>query len=346
LSDDGEFQVEVARDRGKNDIVELSEFSRSIPLKVLETGKSVCFVDSGGQSKGTPTDSFQRLALRAVMCAPLQIRDRILGVMYVDSQAPKRELDEADERFFEAVTQQMAVTLENARLTQEMIDAERLTALGEATSMILHDLANPLSAVQGYAEMLQARDLPPAQIKEIAGTVEDSVHKIQTMLRSILEFSRGQTSTRLEPVPIGPFLQEICDRLKHEIDWHDVACALDIDCDRIVQLDRGRMERVFTNLAVNALQVMPDGGTFSVVARPTDKGEVRIVLSDTGPGIPKEIRSHVFEPFVTHGKKRGTGLGLAIVKRTVEAHGGQVEVNTWEGQGTAFVLTLPAKKTG
>jgi signal transduction histidine kinase len=212
--------------------------------------------------------------------------------------------------------------------------------------MILHDLSNPLTAVQGYADMLQAKEVPPAQVKEIAGTVGDAVHKIQTMLRSILEFARGQASARLEPVPIGPFLQEICDRLKREIDWHNVTCALDIDCDLTVQVDPGRMERVFTNLAVNALEVMPDGGTFSVVVRPTDNGEVRIVLSDTGPGIPEEIRPDLFKPFVTHGKKRGTGLGLAIVKRTVEAHGGRVEVNTWEGQGTAFVVTLPAQKTG
>jgi signal transduction histidine kinase len=105
----------------------------------------------------------------------------------------------------------------------------------------------------------------------------------------------------------------------------------------MVYIDPEKVSRVFMNIMKNALEAMDPGGTFSLIANSVD-GEVEFLLSDTGKGIPAEIKDRLFDSFVTSGKKEGTGLGLAIVKKIIEQHDGKIEVESEPGKGTTFKI--------
>ena len=119
----------------------------------------------------------------------------------------------------------------------------------------------------------------------------------------------------------------------------NVTISLNLNNAPMLRFDQPSMKRVFYNLILNAFQAMPDGGTLTITANATDE-EGRITVADTGKGIPKESMSRIFEPFFTT-KAQGQGLGLSICKKFVEANGGSIEVESQEGKGTTFKITLP-----
>jgi signal transduction histidine kinase len=127
-----------------------------------------------------------------------------------------------------------------------------------------------------------------------------------------------------------------------EVDFHEknIIISRDFQYTGACKLDPEKMVRVLYNLAGNAADAMPNGGTLSIRTERKD-GTIQITLTDTGKGIPESIKAKVFEPFFTHGKRHGTGLGLAIVKKIVDDHGGRIEIESQENVGTSIRLQFP-----
>ena len=128
--------------------------------------------------------------------------------------------------------------------------------------------------------------------------------------------------------------------LRQEFSGSEINLALEILGNPTVSLDHRKMERVVLNLTGNARDAMKGSGKLAIEADLAD-GRAVLRVRDTGPGLPEEIRDRLFEPFATHGKEHGTGLGLAICKQFVEAHGGEIEVESQPGEGTTFTIWLP-----
>jgi len=234
----------------------------------------------------------------------------------------------------------MCASIQQAR--QELIRQERISTIGRLSSSIVHDLRNPLAAVYGGSEMLVDADLTEPQVKRLAANIYRASRRIQELLQDLLNVSRG-SARGAEMCKLREVAEAGCESLLASAEAQHVQVQVRIPDDIELPLERNRMERVFSNLVGNALEMMPEGGEIRISAA-AQNGFVVAVVRDTGPGIAAEIRDSLFEPFVSVGKKNGLGLGLALSRQTVLDHGGEMWAESEPGQGACFRLRLPAEK--
>jgi signal transduction histidine kinase len=159
-------------------------------------------------------------------------------------------------------------------------------------------------------------------------------------LQDLLDVSRGKNRP-MEVCRLRETASAACDSLGAAAESQKVRLLLSIPPEIELPLDRGRMERAFVNLISNALEAMPDGGEVRISAEIQD-GSAVVQVTDNGPGISPEIRSRLFQPFVSAGKRNGLGLGLALARETVLDHGGDMWVESRPGDGATFSFRLPA----
>ena len=231
----------------------------------------------------------------------------------------------------------MCASIRQAR--EDLIRQERISTIGRLSGSIVHDLRNPLAAIYGGAEMLVDAELPPANVKRLAGNIYRASRRMQELLQDLLNVSRGKGSApeicRLREVALAA-----CEDLASEAEQQSVTLVLEIPAEIEVPLERSRMERAFANLVGNALEAMAGGGEVRITAELQD-GSVVVHVEDTGPGIAQEIRAQLFQPFVSAGKRNGLGLGLALSRQTVLDHGGDMWVQSAPGRGARFSFRLP-----
>jgi len=269
---------------------------------------------------------------------PVKQLDRAAAEVALQNYAIEVEVNSDDEIGRLARTfNNMCASIRQAR--EDLIRQERISTIGRLSGSIVHDLRNPLAAIYGGAEMLVDADLPPAHVKRLAGNIYRSSRRIQELLQDLLNVSRGK---RLAPelCRLREVASAAADSLAAAAEAQGVTVALEIPPEIEVPLERSRMERAFVNLIGNALEAMPDGGAVRISAEVED-GSVLIHVEDNGPGIAPEIRSQLFQPFVTAGKRNGLGLGLALSRQTVLEHGGDMWVESQPGPGARFSFRLP-----
>jgi signal transduction histidine kinase len=228
------------------------------------------------------------------------------------------------------------------RAREDLIRQERISTIGRLSSSIVHDLRNPLAAIYGGAEMLVDADLPPAHVKRLAGNIYRASRRIQELLQDLLNVSRGK-SRAPEPCRLREVAAAACDSLASTAEAQNVRLSLEIPPEIELPLERSRVERAFVNLIGNALEAMPDGGAVRISAA-IENGAAVVAVSDTGPGIAPEIRSTLFQPFVSAGKRNGLGLGLALTRQTLLEHGGDLWVESEPGRGACFRLRFPGAR--
>ena len=243
---------------------------------------------------------------------------------------------------------------EQQRLASQLLQAQKLESVGRLAGGLAHDFNNILTAVAGYADLAAMAIEPdhPAQadLAEIRAVAERS----GGITRQLLTLARRQT---LAPqyFRVGDAIREV-DKLLARLLGDESDVTLDLEDDRDwVEADRGQIEQVLINLAVNARDAMPDGGAFRVTVRSVtlDTGAaqslaleagdyIMLAASDTGVGISADIQAHIFEPFfTTKPPDKGTGLGLATAYSILRQHGGAIAVESAPGQGATFTLYLP-----
>ena len=234
----------------------------------------------------------------------------------------------------------------NQHFIDEMMRNERLSLLGGTISSVMHDMNNPITSILAACELMRGRAADTVLIERMVGIIRDSVARMQTMAREMVEFSSGNTLLDVKSTPVAKLIDSLDDELQR-CRQVNVDVQTELLYDGEIDVDYYRMQRVFSNLVRNARQAMKktEGGRLVLRVERTGDG-VAFEVADTGCGIPKEILPRVFEPFVTHGKSHGTGLGLAIAKSIVDAHGGTIEVRSTEGAGTSFAINMPVPTPG
>ena len=232
----------------------------------------------------------------------------------------------------------MCASIRQAR--EDLIRQERISTIGRLSGSIVHDLRNPLAAIYGGAEMLVDVDLPPSHVKRLAGNIYRASRRIQELLQDLLNVSRGKSGA-LEVCRLREVASAAWDSLATMAGAQNVTAEIAIPAEIEAPMERSRMERAFVNLIANALEAMPDGGALRISAELED-GTAVVHVEDNGPGIPPEIRSQLFQPFVSAGKRNGLGLGLALSRQTVLEHGGDMWVESAAGRGARFSFRLPA----
>jgi len=241
----------------------------------------------------------------------------------------------------------------NRRLEQAQAEArrsERLAALGQLSAGLAHEIRNPLGVIKGSAEMLtQKLQASDELARELAGYISTEVNRLSALVTEFLDFARP-----LHAQPHTADLTALLDRvLKVVADRHagKPESSKPVRVERhfasglpLVPLDESLCEQAFLNLVQNAYEAMEDqGGTLQVEVRPVtrnDRDGVELRLTDTGPGVPEELREEIFNPFVTT-KKTGVGLGLSIVSKIVDGHHGSIHVENAPGGGAVFTLFFP-----
>ncbi|HMK71904.1 MAG TPA: HAMP domain-containing sensor histidine kinase, partial [Myxococcaceae bacterium] len=204
-----------------------------------------------------------------------------------------------------------------------------------------HEVGNPLSGILGYLSLLRARAGGEAERAEYVDRVETEVHRIDRIVRGLLDLGRPQRPT-LVPVEVGPVAETSVRLVAAGPDFRGVHVTVEAPPGLCVLADAGALSQVLINLLLNAAQAMEGSGTVSIHAGGSEGQTVRIDIVDTGPGIPPEVRTRLFEPFfTTKPGGKGSGLGLAISQTLVHAMGGTLEAGDGPEGGGRFSVRLP-----
>jgi signal transduction histidine kinase len=358
----GDFQVPVARrlDRDEVDSAQI-EISYGVIQRVLTSREPLVTTNAQEDPRFQTSHSIVTYQIRSVLAAPMIAKEELIGAIYVDTRLSSRLFDESDLALLVGMANQAAVAIQLARLYEslqarnrelqealhelqeaqdELIQAERLSVVGRMASSVIHDLKNPMTTIKGYASLLGRTDLPPEMREQFSTIITRSVDTFVEMTQEILDYARGGGPLQPAEVNVSTFVNDLCDFVDRDFQEKGISLRRQLDYTGPVMMDETKMRRALYNIVTNARDAMESGGCLTITTSCTDN-IIEFDLSDTGPGIPEEIRDTLFEPFVTYGKLTGTGLGLAIAKKTVEDHGGTISVKSAPGQGTTFVIRVP-----
>jgi signal transduction histidine kinase len=272
-------------------------------------------------------------------CLPHQLR------LTVQSVIERTQLERDNARLVADLTAKnraLREAMDSLRAAQKrVVESERLGAIGRMGAMIVHDFRGPLSVIRSAGAELERGGLDAAQLAEIAGQVKEESERMQRMCAELLDVTRASEGT-LSPSheEVDAVVEDALARLAQDAAHAGVVIETALHSGARLMIDVGRLRRALLNLGYNALEAMPEGGALRVSSA-REGNSVVICVEDTGCGIPEEIRSRIFDPFVTHGKNGGSGLGLAVVKKVVEDHGGKVAADKSDGGGACFRIRLP-----
>jgi len=216
--------------------------------------------------------------------------------------------------------------------TRELLEAERMAALGKVVSMVGHDLRGPLQKIRNLTYLMEHE---PHRSEEYMGMINDSVLLSLDILGDLREHTRDEPLTLID-VDVGRLLEQV---ISDSVIPDDVEVRLSAPRHQVA-IDYNKMRRVLWNLVKNACEAMPGGGMLTIEAKASSSGLI-IDVTDTGVGVPEGFRDKLFQAFNTT-KGKGMGLGLAYSKRAVEQHGGTIGVETEVGIGTTFRIHLPS----
>ncbi|MFN2268273.1 MAG: ATP-binding protein, partial [Desulfonatronovibrio sp.] len=217
---------------------------------------------------------------------------------------------------------------------QKLVESERFAAIGEAAAHLSHEIKNPLMLMAGFANQV-SRSLPEDDSnQEKLRVIADEAKRLEKMLIQVRDFTRPQQPKK-KTGQINELIMETYKLVQSELDMTGIKFKMNLDPDLPpIKFDKSQMKQVLINLLKNAWEAMPDGGTLSVTTKPEEDG-IKVIIEDTGIGIPQDKMEKIFSPFFTT-KDKGTGLGLAVIYRIIQEHNGEVSVSSNMGKGSTF----------
>jgi len=233
---------------------------------------------------------------------------------------------------------------------EQMKRADRLASIGEMAAGIAHEIKNPLAGIAGVIQVLKKDQAVGDQKRVVLDEVLSQVERMDKAVRNLLSFARPP-EPKMTLVDINELISKLLDFLAPQFTKNSIAAERRLSPGLpLLTLDPDLMQQALINIALNAIQAMPEGGKFTVetiVTKPgrENSGSVEIVFVDTGKGIPSENLRRIFNPFFTT-RQQGTGLGLSITQRIIEQHGGEINVMSSSGRGASFSIIFPYPQNG
>ncbi len=321
-----------------------------VVLEVARTGRPLLIPDFG--DRGTsPTDPDQeyeevlrQMGISCLLLVPLRARKRTLGVITLGTSGSRRPYSGIDLTVADDLARRAAQALDNASLYRQSQAAIR--ARDDVLAVVSHDLRTPLNAIQMSATLL-LEGKRGGEDKRWLDMILKTSEQMNTLIGDLLDLSSIEAhrfSVELAEESMAALLDETTTLLDPIAREEGVRLTTDIAPDlETLRVDADQVRRVLRNVVGNAIKFTPRGGSVAVSAERAD-GAVRIGVADTGPGIPPERLTHIFDRYSQErpGDRRGSGLGLAISKGIVEAHGGRIWAESKVGKGTTVLFTLPA----
>ena len=234
---------------------------------------------------------------------------------------------------------------ERRKLQEQLIQSEKMSAVGQLISGVAHELNNPLASVLGFADFLIESGEAPTALAEPLRVIQQEAQRAAGIVKNLLTFARRQDQER-RPVAVGEVLERTLALLRNQLIQDRVDAVLKVaDGLPLVFGSPNQLQQVFVNLINNGAQAIASTGrpgTVTVSARPWFDG-VAVDVADSGPGVPPELAERIFEPFFTTKREgEGTGLGLSICQGLVKEHGGKLSLQSARGAGATFTVELPA----
>jgi signal transduction histidine kinase len=308
--------------------------------------------------------------------APLMYKNEVLGVLHVSGKKTARPFTQRDVSVVKNIVRMGAITLQNAQLYEQtsrradelkaaydklkdmqdkLIQSEKLKAIGQLASGVVHEMRNPMGIImQGVGYLEQVLSLDDLDQRETLSMIKASTQRADRIVISLLDYSRA-TKLELHPEYVGPILENALNLVKTDLMNFEVIREIQENLPR-VSVDKNKLTQVFINLFINAIHAMPQGGRLMVrsFAQHLESAEGRgratenvvvVEIEDTGIGIPPEDLKRIFDPFfTTKGSGKGTGLGLSISQNIIVMHKGQIEIESQVKKGTKVIITLRIAK--
>ncbi len=290
-------------------------------------------------AEGLPfQELLEKDATDPIMCAPLKTKNELLGSIAVESSRSGKDFTEADLELFSTFANEVALALQNASLTENLIQSRELDSFNRITSIIIHDLKGSISGLSLLLHNVGKNYDDPKFRADLTSTIADTIKKTEDLVARLT--SRPHL-LELRSESVNLLLQQLVEKL-YLRKLPDVELTEEYGELPKMMIDANNMERVFENLILNALEAMPNGGKLTIVTRKTEKPLAAVLeITDTGHGMTKEFIDHdLFKPFRTT-KGKGLGLALFSCKEIVSLHGGKIEVKSEPNRGTSFMVKLP-----
>ena len=368
----GKLTPKVRRHRRGVRTEEKISISKTILDYVVEQNEGVLTSNARDDSRWDPAQSIVSLGVREAICVPMQGRYEVVGVIYIDTAVTPQKMlaakganqfTEEHLRLMIAIAHQAALAVEDTSYYKALVQAERLAAVGQTIASLSHHIKNILQGVRGGSYLIELglgdhdamaksgeRDEAAEQkavdtIRKGWAIVERNQERISTLVMDMLTFSKER-----EPEPRAANLNEItsevvelmtsrAQELSVELLWQP---ASDMPS---LMFDPEALHRAILNVVTNAIDACDEAeqGRVTVSTRYDDDAKLaQIVVEDNGGGIAPDDIEAIFTVFVSRKGGRGTGLGLPVTRKILEEHGGQVRVESTVGQGSKFILELPA----
>jgi two-component system, NtrC family, sensor kinase len=326
--------------------------SRTIINHVLESGQGVLSTNAMADRRFSKGKSVHSLGIRSALCVPIKARrmdgkegDEVLGLIYIDSSVRNYTYSPDQLRLLTTIGLQAGLAMQNAKLYQQGLQAERMAAIGETTAALSHSIKNILQALRGGADVVEmgirGNNLP--QVTKGWGVVDRNLEKIYNLTLNLLAYSK-EREPRLEMMNPRKLVDECVELIAAPANTKGAMVVADVEPDvPPIPMDPDGLHQVLMNLLSNALDaVEPRAGLIRVVCRyDAEAKEMVLEVIDNGSGIPETMMPHMFELFHSTKGNRGTGLGLAVARKIVTEHEGGISVQSREGEGTTFTVRLP-----
>jgi signal transduction histidine kinase len=284
-----------------------------------------------------------------LVCAPLRSGDEVLGAIELidkiarekiegEGEGRRADFDEGDLKLLVLIAGQAAKALSLARSRSARSKQERLASIGRMMASVMHDLKTPMTIISGYAQLMAQID-DGNQREAYVEQILRQFDLMKGMTQEVLLFARGESEILTRRIYVNKFMEELHTQLKHALAGRNIDLTVEPRYRDTAHFDEQKMLRVLHNLARNAAEAMPDGGTLRISTQ-ADGDTLVFEVADSGGGIPAELEGRLFGLFAS-AKQGGTGLGLAIVKKIVEEHGGTITYQSRRGEGTCFTIRMP-----
>ena len=288
------------------------------------------------------------------LMVPLIYQIRLSGLLLVSDKISGQEFHRDDMEFLSILGNQISVTIENARLydaekkateqlraaQQQLVDSERLAALGEMSAKVAHEINNPLGIIKNYLLLIKRSIRDNVQGRNYTDVVSQEISRIARIVRELLDFHRPN-GMALRQTDVASVIDEVLQLMEHQCGKHKVELVRHFDHHYpAVKASPEHLKQVFMNLIINAYDAMPDGGTLEISVE-TIETDLSIRFSDSGPGIPVDLIPRIFEPFFTTKESdKGSGLGLSVCYGIIKKHRGSITYRNTD-RGGCFEILLP-----
>jgi two-component system NtrC family sensor kinase len=230
---------------------------------------------------------------------------------------------------------------EKISLQQQLLTSEKLASIGLLSAGVAHEINTPLTGISSYIQMLQKK-LTDGPYAPILDKIEAQTERVGRIIKNLLAFARNPADSAFQRVDLKASLEEIVSLIDYKLRDMNIALELRLDPLPPVTAQGERLQQVFINIILNALDAMPQGGNLRIELAAQGPEEV-VRIADTGQGIKPEHLPHIFDPFfTTKGIGKGTGLGLSISYAIIQEHNGRILVDSAPGRGTTFTIVIPA----